>query len=53
MIVQLQREPDVWYCAAARLKRAGLDYWEHVCVNIHDSWEVCTPPGRLQAGAKT
>lgn len=28
-------------CACCcRLKRAGLDYWEHVCVQVHDSWEV-------------
>jgi tRNA(Leu) C34 or U34 (ribose-2'-O)-methylase TrmL len=26
--------------AAARLKRAGLDYWPHVCVKLHDIWEV-------------
>ena len=23
----------------ARLKRAGLDYWEHVDLTTHDSWE--------------
>lgn len=22
-----------------KLKRAGLDYWPHVCVAVHDSWE--------------
>jgi tRNA (cytidine/uridine-2'-O-)-methyltransferase len=25
---------------AARLKRAGLDYWEHVRLDVHDSWEA-------------
>jgi tRNA(Leu) C34 or U34 (ribose-2'-O)-methylase TrmL len=23
-----------------RLKRAGLDYWPHVCVKVHDSWQA-------------
>lgn len=23
-----------------KLKRAGLDYWSHVCVKVHDSWEA-------------
>lgn len=27
-----------------RLKRAGLDYWQHVCVKVHDSWEVRQAP---------
>ncbi|WIA34338.1 hypothetical protein OEZ86_012677 [Tetradesmus obliquus] len=22
-----------------KLKRAGLDYWQHVCVKLHDSWQ--------------
>lgn len=31
-----------WFVNCCRLKRAGLDYWEHVCVEVHESWEVCT-----------
>ncbi|WIA14155.1 hypothetical protein OEZ85_002697 [Tetradesmus obliquus] len=23
-----------------KLKRAGLDYWQHVCVKLHDSWQA-------------
>lgn len=29
-----------------RMKRAGLDYWEHLTLRVHDSWEAfctCTP----------
>lgn len=29
-----------------RMKRAGLDYWEHLTLHVHDSWSdfcACTP----------
>lgn len=29
-----------------RMKRAGLDYWDHLTMHVHDSWEAfcaCTP----------
>lgn len=31
-----------------RMKRAGLDYWEHVTLQVHDSWEdyCAETPGR-------
>jgi tRNA(Leu) C34 or U34 (ribose-2'-O)-methylase TrmL len=35
-----------WLGNCCRLKRAGLDYWEHVCVEVHESWEVCSPRRR-------
>jgi hypothetical protein len=38
--------------AAARLKRAGLDYWPHVCMKVHDSWEV-RPAAAATAAAQT
>jgi tRNA(Leu) C34 or U34 (ribose-2'-O)-methylase TrmL len=36
---------------AARLKRAGLDYWPHVCMKVHDSWEVRTAAAAATAAA--
>ncbi len=31
-----------------RMKRAGLDYWDHVKMEVHDSWEAfcASHPGR-------
>ncbi len=26
--------------SGARLRRAGLDYWEHVRLTVHDNWEA-------------
>lgn len=46
-------------CTAYRLKRAGLDYWPYVCVNVHDSWaaflaefDAWPEPKRLVAYSK-
>lgn len=44
----------------AQLKRAGLDYWNSVCVRVHDDWDafhaywrdVLGAPGRLVAFSK-
>lgn len=44
----------------AQLKRAGLDYWNSVCVRVHDDWDafhaywrdILGSPGRLVAFSK-
>jgi len=35
---------------AAQLKRAGMDYWQHLRLTLHDSWEhflACERPSKL------
>ena len=34
-------EPLGFQITDAQLRRAGLDYWDAVQVQVHPSWEVC------------
>ena len=53
-------EPIAFELDSKKLKRAGLDYWESVCVNIHSNWDAfleyydhsVTSPKRLFAYSK-
>lgn len=38
--------------AARRLKRAGLDYWPAVCVDVHPSWAAFIEFWQQQPGPK-
>ena len=38
--------------ADCRLKRAGLDYWENVCVDVHPSWDAFYEYWQQQPGPK-
>lgn len=35
-----------------RLKRAGLDYWASVCVDVHPSWDAFYAYWQQQPGPK-
>lgn len=39
-------------CCCHRLKRAGLDYWPAVCVDVHPSWDAFYAHWQAQPGPK-
>lgn len=36
----------------AKLKRAGLDYWPHVCCMVHEDWDAFAAFWAQQSGPK-